>query len=91
MILATTMAGVSEAINLSEKINLNTQKLFEVVSTSTAFSWAINNYFPVANIGPESPADKAGHSRSRRAPDLPHGAFSPDRFWGTGGQPPAHP
>ena len=57
MILAATMTGVSEAINLSEKVNLDTQKLFEVVSTSTAFSWAINNYFPVANIGPESPAD----------------------------------
>ena len=73
MILATTMAGVSEAINLSEKINLNTQKLFEVVSTSTAFSWAINNYFPVANIGPESPADndfKPGFSAELMLKDL---------------------
>lgn len=57
MILAATMAGACEAIYLSQKINLDTEKLFEVVSTSTASSWAINSYFPVAGIGPESPAD----------------------------------
>ena len=57
MILAATMAGACEAIYLSEKMKLDTEKLFEVVSTSTASSWAINSYFPVAGIGPESPAD----------------------------------
>lgn len=73
MILAATMASVAEALNLSKKLNLNTQKLFDVISTSTASSWAINNYFPEANIGPTSPADnsfKPGFSADLMLKDL---------------------
>jgi len=33
MLLAVTMVGVSEAFNLAESLNLNQQKLFDVIST----------------------------------------------------------
>ena len=51
------MIGVGEAINLAKELKLDLTKLFEVTSTSSASCWAINSYFPVAGIGPESPAD----------------------------------
>lgn len=73
MILAATMVSTCEAIKLSEKLNLNTQKLFEVISTSTASSWTINNYFPVTGVGPDSPADnqfKPGFSAELMLKDL---------------------
>ena len=57
MLLATTMIGVGETINLGSNLGLDPKKLFEILSTSTGSCWAINNYFPVEGIGPKSPAD----------------------------------
>ena len=57
LILAITMRGVSEAFNLAEKLNLNQGSLFDVVSTSSGYCWAVNNYCPIPGIGPISPAD----------------------------------
>ena len=73
MLLATTMIGVGEAFNLGEKLGLDPQKLFEILSTSTGSCWAINNYCPVKGVGPESPADnnfKPGFSASLMFKDL---------------------
>ena len=58
MLLATTMIGVGEAFNLGKNLGLDSQKLFEILSTSTGSCWAINNYCPIKGVGPESPADK---------------------------------
>lgn len=57
LILAISMIGVGEAINLAKELKLDLQKLYDVTSTSSAACWAINNYFPVSGIGPNSPAD----------------------------------
>ena len=73
LILAITMRGVSEAFNLAEKLDLNQQSLFEVVSTSSGHCWAVNNYCPIPGVGPNSPADnnfKAGFSVNLMHKDL---------------------
>jgi len=57
MLLAVTMVGVSESLNLAEKLNINMDKLFDVISTSSGSCWAINNYCPIKGVGPISPAD----------------------------------
>ena len=59
MLLAVTMVGVSESFNLAENLNVDIQKLFDVVSTSSGSCWAVNNYCPVKQIGPKSPADNS--------------------------------
>ena len=73
MLLATTMIGVGEAFNLGKNLNLDPQKLFEILSTSTGSCWAINNYCPIKGVGPESPADnnfQPGFSASLMFKDL---------------------
>ncbi|MDA9171533.1 3-hydroxyisobutyrate dehydrogenase [Alphaproteobacteria bacterium] len=57
MLLAITMIGVGEAFNLGSKLGLDTQNLFEILSTSSGSCWAINTYCPIQNVGPNSPAD----------------------------------
>ena len=57
MLLAITMAGLGESIKLAQNLNLDLTKFYEVLSTSSASCWAINNYFPIKGIGPISPAD----------------------------------
>lgn len=57
MLLAITMIGVSESFNMAKNLNLDLKTLFEVISTATGSCWAINNYCPIPNIGPKSPAD----------------------------------
>ncbi len=57
MLLATTMIGVGEAFSLGENLGLDPKNLFEILSTSTGSCWAINNYCPIKNVGPSSPAD----------------------------------
>ena len=57
MILGATMAVTCEAFALADKLGLDRQKLFDVVSTSSGYSWTMNAYCPAPGIGPESPAD----------------------------------
>ena len=40
-----------------KNLNLDISKFYNVLSTSSASCWAINNYFPIKGIGPTSPAD----------------------------------
>lgn len=58
MLLSITMIGACEAFNLGEKLGLNPQRLFEVMSTSSGSCWPVNTYCPVPGVGPESPADR---------------------------------
>ena len=58
MILGISMIGVCESFNLAEKLNLNWEKLYDVVSTSSGSCWSVNTYCPAPGIGPESPADR---------------------------------
>ncbi|MEM1274844.1 MAG: 3-hydroxyisobutyrate dehydrogenase [Pseudomonadota bacterium] len=57
MILGATMIVTCEAFALADKLGLERQKMFDVVSTSSGHSWSMNAYCPAPGIGPQSPAD----------------------------------
>ena len=57
MILGSTMIATCEAFGLADRLGLSRDKMFEVVSTSSGFSWSLNKYCPVPGIGPKSPSD----------------------------------
>ncbi|PJI91559.1 3-hydroxyisobutyrate dehydrogenase [Yoonia maricola] len=57
MILGVTMIATSEAFVLADKLGLDRQAMFDVVSTSSGYSWSMNAYCPAPGIGPQSPAD----------------------------------
>ncbi|MDJ0640255.1 MAG: 3-hydroxyisobutyrate dehydrogenase [Paracoccaceae bacterium] len=57
MILGVTMIGTCEAFALADKLGLDRQAMFDVVSTSSGYSWTMNAYCPAPGIGPMSPAD----------------------------------
>jgi len=57
MILGITMIGTCEAFALADKLGLDRQAMFDVVSTSSGQSWSMNTYCPAPGVGPKSPAD----------------------------------
>jgi len=73
MILGITMIGTCEAFALADKLGLDRQAMFDVVSTSSGYSWTMNAYCPAPGIGPQSPADneyKPGFSADLMLKDL---------------------
>lgn len=73
MILGISMIAVSEAFSLGDKLGLDRQKLFDVVSTSSGFCWSMNAYCPAPGVGPQTPADndyKPGFSTELMLKDL---------------------
>jgi len=73
MMLAINMIGVSEAMNMADKLGLPRQKLYDIVSTATGRSFALTDYPPVAGLGPNSPANngfKPGFAAALMAKDL---------------------
>lgn len=57
MILGATMVATCEAFALADKLGLDRTKMFDVVSTSSGYSWSMNAYCPAPGVGPKSPAD----------------------------------
>lgn len=57
MLLGISMIGACEAFALAEKLGLDAEAAFEVISTSSGFCWSVNKYCPVPGVGPQSPAD----------------------------------
>jgi 3-hydroxyisobutyrate dehydrogenase len=57
MILGITMIGTCEAFALADKLGLDRQAMFDVVSTSSGYSWTMNAYCPAPGVGPTSPSD----------------------------------
>ena len=57
MILGVTMIATCEAFNLADRLGLDRQAMFDVVSTSSGSSWSMNAYCPAPGVGPTSPAD----------------------------------
>ena len=57
MIFGVTLIGTCEAFVLADRLGLDRQKLFDVVSTSSGYSWTMNAYCPAPGVGPVSPAD----------------------------------
>lgn len=57
MVLGISMIAVCEAFALADRIGLDRQAMFDVVSSSSGSCWSINTYCPVPGVGPKSPAD----------------------------------
>ena len=57
MILGVTMIATCEAFALADKLGLDRQAMFDVVSTSSGSSWTMNAYCPAPGVGPKSPSD----------------------------------
>jgi len=58
MILGITMAGVSEAFALADRLGLDPQKLFDVSSKSSGQCWSLTSYCPTPGPVPTSPANR---------------------------------
>lgn len=73
MMLAVTMIGVSEGFNLADALGIDRQIVYDVCSTATAQSWALNTYCPVPGPAPTSPANRdyqAGFTADMMLKDL---------------------
>ena len=73
MILGISMLGVCEAFSLADRLGLDRQKMFDVVSTSSGSCWSVNTYCPAPGVGPQSPADndyKPGFAAALMLKDL---------------------
>ena len=57
MILGATMIATCEAFALADRLGLDRKSMFDVVSTSSGYSWTMNAYCPAPGVGPVSPAD----------------------------------
>ena len=57
MILGITMIGTCEAFALADKLGLDRQSVYDVVSGASGQSWSMTSYCPAPGIGPTSPAD----------------------------------
>ena len=57
MILGATMIATCEAFALADKLGLEREAMFDVVSTSSGYSWSMNAYCPAPGIGPQAPSD----------------------------------
>lgn len=58
MLLGISMIGAAEAFVLGEKLGLDHQALFNVLSTSSGQCWAVNTNCPVPGPVPNSPANR---------------------------------
>ncbi|PHQ72119.1 MAG: 3-hydroxyisobutyrate dehydrogenase [Sneathiella sp.] len=73
MILGISMIGVCEAFVLAEKLGLEHQTMFDIVSTASGQCWSLNTYCPVPGPVPTSPANndyKPGFSAQNMLKDL---------------------
>ncbi|MAJ21608.1 MAG: 3-hydroxyisobutyrate dehydrogenase [Marinovum sp.] len=57
MILGVTMIATCEAFALADKLELDREAMFDVVSTSSGYSWSMNSYCPAPGVGPKAPSD----------------------------------
>ena len=73
LILGVTMIATCEAFALADKLGLDRQKMFDVVSTSSGQCWALTSYCPVPGPVPASPANngyKPGFASALMVKDL---------------------
>ena len=57
MLLGATVIESCESFALADKLGLDRKAMFEVVSTSSGYSWSMNEYCPAPGIGPKTPSD----------------------------------
>ncbi len=73
MILGISMIAVSEAFTLADKVGLEAQTLFDIVSTASGQCWSLTSYCPVPGPVPSSPANRgyqAGFTADMMLKDL---------------------
>lgn len=58
MMLAISMIGVSEAMNLAIRLGLNPHTFAEIINSSTGRCWASELYNPVPGVTPTAPANR---------------------------------
>ena len=58
MILGVSMIAVSEAFVMAEKLGLDGQTMFDIVSTASGQCWSLTSYCPVPGPVPTSPANR---------------------------------
>ena len=58
MLLAISMIGTCEAFVLGEKLGLEPQKLFDIMSAASGQSWSLTNYCPVPGPVPAAPSNR---------------------------------
>lgn len=73
MVLGVSMIAICEAFALADRMGLDRQAMFDVVSTSSGSCWSINTYCPAPGVGPATPADndyKPGFAAALMLKDL---------------------
>jgi 3-hydroxyisobutyrate dehydrogenase len=73
MILGVSMIAVCEAFALADKLGLDKQKLYNIVSKSSGQCWSVTSYCPVPGPVPTSPANRgyqAGFTAAMMLKDL---------------------
>jgi len=73
MILGISMVGVCEAMVLAEKLGLDGQTLFDIVSTASGQCWSLTSYCPVPGPVPTAPSNRdyqAGFAAAMMLKDL---------------------
>jgi len=73
MMLAAGMIVTSEAFSLADKLGLDRETMFKIVSQATGQCWALTNYCPVPGPLPTSPANngyKPGFTAAMMDKDL---------------------
>src|SRR6201996_737771 len=73
MLLAISMIGTCEAFVLGEKLGLDPQKLFDIMSAASGQCWSLTTYCPVPGPVPTSPANtgyKPGFAAALMLKDL---------------------
>ncbi|MEC9347914.1 MAG: 3-hydroxyisobutyrate dehydrogenase [Pseudomonadota bacterium] len=73
MMLGISMIGAGEVFVLAEKLGLEAQTVYDIVSTSSGYCWSINVYCPVPGPVPTSPANRdyqAGFTAENMLKDL---------------------
>lgn len=58
MLLAVSMIGTCEAFVLAEKLGLDPQKLFEIMSAASGQCWSLTTYCPVPGPVPSAPSNR---------------------------------
>jgi 3-hydroxyisobutyrate dehydrogenase len=58
MLLAISMIGTCEAFVLGEKLGLEPQKLFEIMSAASGQCWSLTTYCPVPGPVPAAPSNR---------------------------------
>ena len=58
MALGIHMIGTCEAFAMAQKLGLDLQTFYDIISVSSGQSWSVTTYCPVPGVGPETPADR---------------------------------